>query len=298
MKKFINTLLSFALIVCCTFFTACSDPSTPSNPNLKQDINTYLATLTTEYKQGLMTSMVNLQNNENATYTIDYDANHSTSNGTLKVGMECGYAPFNWTQNDASNGALPIANVDGKYANGYDVQIAAKVACALGMKLEIYQYEWESLVPAVKSGTLTAIIAGMSPTADRMEEIDFTTPYYQSNLVVITKTGSRIASYATLSELDQEGIKIAAQPGTFHYDALEEQTSNLTVESKYEDFNAMKMALEAGLIDGYIAEEPTAMAYCDLPSSDIPLTYIRLVNNSTGFTATDADVSIAIGLKK
>ena len=49
----------------------------------------------------------------------------------LKVGMECGYAPFNWTQLDDSNGAVPIQG-DSTFANGYDVQIAKKVAESMG----------------------------------------------------------------------------------------------------------------------------------------------------------------------
>ena len=45
--------------------------------------------------------------------------------GQLRIGMECGYAPFNWTQQDDSNGAVAIEG-GGGYANGYDVQIAKK----------------------------------------------------------------------------------------------------------------------------------------------------------------------------
>ena len=66
----------------------------------------------------------------------------------------------------------------------------------------------------------------------------------------------------SLSEIDQKGIKIAAQPGTFHLDALKAQTHNLTVVENLNDFVAMRIALEAGTIDGYIAEEPTAITFC------------------------------------
>lgn len=113
--------------------------------------------------------------------------------GTLKVAMECAYAPFNWTDlNTASKGAVPIYGEngdiqEGRYANGYDVQIAQYVANKLGLKLEIYSYEWDSLVPAVQSGVVDAIVAGMSPTPERAEQIDFTEMYYSSNLVVIYK---------------------------------------------------------------------------------------------------------------
>ena len=51
----------------------------------------------------------------------------------LRVGMEAAYAPFNWTQDDDSNGAVPIEGTK-QYANGYDVQIAKKIAEAQGKK--------------------------------------------------------------------------------------------------------------------------------------------------------------------
>ena len=110
--------------------------------------------------------------------------------GTLKVGMECAYAPFNWTDmGDPTIGAVPISSQgsEGMYANGYDVQIAQYIANKLGMKLEIYAITWDGLLPALQSGSVDAIIAGMSPTAEREAEIDFTNVYYSSNLVIIYK---------------------------------------------------------------------------------------------------------------
>ncbi len=229
--------------------------------SLKVGIDTYLSTLTPQYWTELMGDMVALKNDENATYTSEATFD-DVSAGTFKVGMECAYDPFNWTQNDDKNGAYPISNISGKFANGYDVQIAAQVASALHMKLEIYQYEWDALLPAVNSGAITGIVAGMSPTEERLEEIDFSVNYYQSNLVVITRKGNKLLEAKSLSDIDQAGVKIAAQPGTFHLDALKAQTKNLTVVENLNDFVAMRIALEAGSIDGYIAEEPTALTFC------------------------------------
>ena len=231
---------------------------------LKESINRYLDTLTSSYQTQLMGQMVALQNDESATYTFTNPNYAAGSNGgTFVVGMECAYAPYNWTQNDDSNGAVPIAGGAGKYANGYDVQIARQVAYALGMTLEIRQLEWDALIPALESGTITGIVAGMSPTEERLQEIDFSSIYYRSNLVVITRKDNSILSCQSLSEIDKEGVKIAAQPGTFHLDALKAQTSKLTVIDNLEDFVAMQIALEAGTIDGYVAEEPTALAFCN-----------------------------------
>jgi putative lysine transport system substrate-binding protein len=118
---------------------------------------------------------------------------------TFKVGMECGYAPFNWTQTDDSNGAVPIEGT-GEYAGGYDVEIAKKIAEGLGKKLVIVKTEWNGLVPAVQSGTIDAIIAGMSPTADRKEKIDFTDNYYKSDLVMVVKKGGAYENATTIQD--------------------------------------------------------------------------------------------------
>ncbi len=155
---------------------------------LRDQINAVLAEITEDQKMALMEQMMTLANGG----TIDKLAIESTApettNGTLKVAMECAYEPYNWTDTKGESfGAVPISSEGGMFANGYDVQIAQYVANKLGMKLEIYAYEWDSLLPAVQSGAIDAIVAGMSPTAEREEEIDFTNTYYESNLVIITK---------------------------------------------------------------------------------------------------------------
>ena len=113
--------------------------------------------------------------------------------GVLTISMECGYAPYNWIQNDDSNGGVPVANVPGKYANGYDVMIAKKICEANGWQLEIIQSDWDSLVPAVMTGTIDAAIAGQSMTAERMEQVDFAGPYYYASIVCVTKQNSCFA---------------------------------------------------------------------------------------------------------
>ena len=97
--------------------------------------------------------------------------------GVLTVAMECAYAPYNWAQPDDSNGAVPIKDKDGLYANGYDVMMAKAICEANGWQLEIVQLDWDSLIPAIISGTVDAVIAGQSMTASRMEVVDFAGPY-------------------------------------------------------------------------------------------------------------------------
>lgn len=151
--------------------------------------NAIISTISTETRSDLMKQIVKMTEDLTADVgtLVLTSANTDTSNGTLRIAMECAYQPFNWTQTTDVNGAVPIMGKDGMYANGYDVQVAKYIAAELGMALEIYSLDWDSLIPAVQSGAVDGIIAGMSPTAEREEEVDFTDCYYNSNLVVIYK---------------------------------------------------------------------------------------------------------------
>ena len=157
---------------------------------IRDRINTVLAEITAEQRSELMEQIVTLASGGTVTeFAVHCDA-PATTTGTLKIGMECAYEPYNWTDTEGTSlGAVPISSEgqSGLYANGYDVQIAQYVANRLGLKLEIYAMEWDSLIPAVNSGAIDAIVAGMSPTAERSEQLDFTDTYYESNLVVIIR---------------------------------------------------------------------------------------------------------------
>lgn len=114
----------------------------------------------------------------------------ATTNGTLKVGMECASEPFNWTDVDGpSFGSEVIAEGEGagQPCNGLDVQVARYVANKLGYELEIHALEWDSLLPALDAGTIDCIIGNMSPREDRKVNHDFTSSYYDVNYVVVYK---------------------------------------------------------------------------------------------------------------
>jgi len=155
---------------------------------LRDKINEVIATITEEQKSELMQQMVKMAAGEEITSLAIESEEPANPTGTLKVAMECAYKPFNWTDTKGETfGAVPISSegMEGMYANGYDVQIAKYIANKLGMSLEIYAHEWDSLIPAVNAGTVDAICAGMSPTQEREEQVDFSATYYQSNLVII-----------------------------------------------------------------------------------------------------------------
>ena len=157
--------------------------------DMTAQVNAILADIPQQTRQELMAQIVAMSadpDTERSEAPV-LDASGSTENGVFRIAMECAYAPFNWTQTTQANGAVPIQGQDGMYANGYDVQVAKYVAAQLGMALEVYAYPWDSLIPAVQSGAVDAIMAGMSPTAERALQVDFTDCYYNSNLVVIIR---------------------------------------------------------------------------------------------------------------
>ena len=177
--------------------------------------------------------------------------------GVLTVGMECAYAPYNWTQTDDSNGAVPISNVPGAYANGYDVMIAKKICEANGWELEIVSSAWDSLCPAVQSKSMDANIAGQSMTADRMQQVDMAGPYYYATIVCVTTKDSAYSTAASISDL--AGGKCTAQSGTIWYDSCLPQIPDAQIQSPADTAPAMIMALQTGTVDFICTDLPTAM---------------------------------------
>ena len=177
--------------------------------------------------------------------------------GVLTVGMECAYAPYNWTQMDDSNGAVPISNVPGAYANGYDVMIAKKICEANGWELEVVQSDWDSLVPGVQTGTFDAVIAGQSMTAERSEQVDFAGPYYYASIVCVTKTDSPYANAAGISDLS--GGTCTAQIATIWYDSCLPQIPEANILPPADNAPGMIMQLETGTAEFVCTDMPTAM---------------------------------------
>ena len=210
---------------------------------------------------------------------------------TIKVGMECNYAPFNWTQSNETATSVPIDSVPGAYADGYDVQMARKIAEGLGKKLVIVKLEWDGLTPALVAGEIDLIIAGMSPTAERKLTIDFTDAYYASELVVVVRKDSQYAGADSLD--DFAGAVITGQLNTVHYDVID-QMDGVTKENAMETFPAMIVALTSGKIDGYISELPGAVSAA---AANSDLTYVRFAEGH-GFVAAEEDITVAVGVRK
>lgn len=229
---------------------------------------------------GLTLAGCGSQSSENTT--------EENSKEVFKVGMEAAYAPFNWTQMDKSNGAVPIQENE-EFAGGYDVEIAKRIAEGLDKELVIVKTEWDGLIPSLDTGVVDAIIAGMSPTAERANSIDFTEPYYKSELVIVVKKDSPYAKATSIQ--DFKDAKITGQQGTFHPTVID-QIEGVKKETEMADFSAMRVALESGIIDGYVSERPEGISAEEANNNFV------MVEFEEGFDVSDEDVAVAVGIKK
>lgn len=219
-------------------------------------------------------------------------AKSGLEDGVLTVAMECAYAPYNWTQADDSNGAVPIKDSN-NYANGYDVIIAKKLAEELGVELEIVKSDWDSLIPAVQSGTVDCIIAGQSITADRMQQVDFTEPYFYATIVTLTKSDSQYASAASVADLS--GATATSQMNTIWYNNCLPQIPDANILPAQADAPAMLVALNSGTCDIVVTDKPTGLAAC-VAYPDF--TMLDFTGTEGEFEVSDEDINIGISLKK
>ena len=214
--------------------------------------------------------------------------------GVLTVAMECTYAPYNWTQPDDSNGAVPISNNPGMYANGYDVMTAKAIAEANGWQLEIVQQEWESLIPAVQAGMVDAVIAGQSMTKERMEEVDFAGPYLYATIVCVTKKDSPNAAAKGISELTGHAT---SQISTVWYDECLPQVKGAVIDTAKESAPAMIVALESGVVDFICCDMPTAQGALQA-DTDHDLALLDFNGTEDNFAVSEEQINIGISIRK
>lgn len=205
------------------------------------------------------------------------------------VGMECNYAPFNWTQSNETTYTMPI---DGnQYCDGYDVQIAKQIAEDLGKELVIKKTAWDGLILSLKAGEIDAIIAGMSATDERRQEVDFTNPYFTGEFGVLVQRNGKYAQATSLA--DFAGARATAQLGTFHVSLLE-QISGADILSPMRDFPTMTVALKAGEIDLFVTEISTGKT---IEATNPDLMYVSFAEGK-GFEASDDELAVSIGVAK
>ena len=216
--------------------------------------------------------------------TPENNGSNQPESSVLRVGMECDYAPFNWTQVSDSDTAVAISSVD--YADGYDVVIASKLAAALGMEVQIVKTDWDSLIPSLNAGAIDCIIAGMTETPERAEAVNFTTPYYESDMDVIVKADSDLVNITSIQELS--GRNVLGQINTT-YDDVIEQIQGVNHMTPLATYPRMILSLQAGEADAITAELPVANG---VVAANPDLAIVRFAEGQ-GFVV-DTSVSIAV----
>ena len=167
--------------------------------------------------------------------------------GKLVVGLSADYPPYEFT-----------AKVDGKTEYvGIDIEIAKKLAKDLGVKLEIKNMSFDSLLVALETNKVDAIISAMNPTPERKASVDFSDIYYSGKqYIVINKKDA--SKYKNLA--DFKGQTVGAQNGSLQYNLVKDQMPGTTVKG-LSKLNNLVLALQSGKINGIAMEEPTAKAY-------------------------------------
>ena len=222
----------------------------------------------------------------------DTSAIPGVEDGVLTVGMECAYAPYNWTQMDDSNGAVPIVNNPGSYANGYDVKMAQRICDAYGWDLEVMAIGWDGLIPALNAGTIDAVIAGQSMTDERLQEVDMAGPYFFASIVCVTKKDSELASATGISQLSGT---CTAQTGTVWYNSCLPQIEGAEIMPESETAPAMIMAVESGTVDFICTDIPTAMGAC---ATYDDLTILDFTGSDDNFEVDQGEINIGISVVK
>ena len=210
----------------------------------------------------------------------------------LRVAMECAYAPYNWTQPDDSNGAVPI-NDSNEYAYGYDVMMAKKICEELNYDLEIVRLDWDSLIPALQSGQADCVIAGQSITSERLQAVDFSVPYYYATIVTLTKKDSPYANAKSVADL--KGATCTSQQSTIWYDVCLPQIEEANILSATASAPDMLMSLNADKCDIVVTDQPTGkgalIAYPDFVLLDFG-------GGEGDFQVSDEEINIGISMKK
>ena len=211
----------------------------------------------------------------------------------LRVGMECAYAPYNWSQKTDANGAVQIAD-SSNYAYGYDVIVAKKIAAELGYDgVLVYQIDWDTLPLAVNAGKVDCVIAGQSITAERAEQVDFTVPYYYASIVSLVKADGQYANAKSIS--DFAGARAISQINTVWNDTCIPQIPNVNHLTPAETSGAMIVNLTSGNADLVVTDLPTAMAAVAVYPE---LKLVAFTGTDGDFQVSDEEINIGISCKK
>lgn len=187
--------------------------------------------------------------------------------GELVVGLSADYSPYEFH-----------TMIDGKDTIvGFDVEIAKEIAKDLGVKLNIKEMKFDSLLTALPAGQIDMIISGMNPDPKREKVVDFSEIYYKANHGVLVKKED-LNKYKGIDDL--KNINLGAQMGSTQADIIKNTIKGEKVKL-LSNVNNLILELKAGKIDALVVEKPVGeMAMSN--NSDIVLSDISFEDETGG----------------
>ena len=209
---------------------------------------------------------------------------------TLRVGMNCGAAPFGWTQDDDSNGAWPIDGTD-QYVCGYDVQVARKICDTYGWNLKIIKTDWDGLIPGVVSGKLDCCISSLGVTEERLQSVDFSDYYWNNGCVMVVRKDSKYANATSIQ--DFAGAKVTSQAVSIWL-PLVKQIPDVQEQPGLGEMSELFVGVSSGKLDAIITGLTEAQSGC---MSNPDLTYVTF-EDGKGFDVELSALCAGIPLAK
>lgn len=196
-------------------------------------------------------SLASCSNNsqDSATNSNDTTTPSTASDGVLRIGTEGAYAPFNYTNADGSLG-------------GFDVDIANAICADMQVTCEIIAQDWDGIIPGLKAGKYDAIVAAMSVTPERAQQVSFTDPYFSNTLVFLAKQDS---SFDLNNSGDIDEYLIAAQRSTVSSQWLESEYPKAKIKL-YDTLSNAFLDLGSGRVDVMISDKLPALQWLNSPS--------------------------------
>lgn len=175
----------------------------------------------------------------------------------LVIGTSADYPPYEFHKE--INGKDTII--------GFDIEIAKEVAKDLGVELEINDMKFDGLVAALKTGKVDMVLAGMNPTEERKQSVDFSNIYYTADHAVIVRAEDK-DKYKSLADL--KGKEIGAQKGAIQEELAKTQIEGAQVKGlgKVTD---LVLELKNKKVDAIVVEVPVAKFYVS-KNSDLAIT--------------------------
>lgn len=149
----------------------------------------------------------------------------------------------------------PMEYMEGNDIKGFDIDLIKAVGDKLGLETTVKSQSFDSLVTAIAGGTSADVsISSITINDERAEEVDFTDPYYDSNLAIVVMKDSKLKSK---DDLNSKSIKVGAQSGSSGEDWVKENAKKADY-TPFQETPDMLAALRTGKLDAAVYDEPVA----------------------------------------